>query len=620
MATEYALLKAPSAPFSGMGANLLSDGTGVSFRVWAPNASAVRVLLRATDTERYRSFDLAADLANGAYYSADVRGAGREHQYRFSIVNNHQGPDNPGGVFERVDPYTRDVETSDADAPGFITVPAFAFVPFQSPRFEDYLIYQLHVGSFAGLGDGLTDQIANRTATFRQIADNKLDYVRSMNFNAVEFLPTTQTPFKTSEGYAPSNFFSPEVDYGDPDDLCYLIDQCHRRGLAVILDVVYNHVVEGDAFNRLQTFDGNTVNRNRGVYFSALDNFGPVPDFDRPEVRDFFIDNARQCFREFHADGLRFDSAQAIRGQLRGVSAMSDILAAVAKDFPDKFLIAEHDNPGFAVNALRFGASWEMDIADRFISVINSGSITEAKTLIERRDVPHAFNLVRYLLGSHDQIFAKYEINAASGKIESDKPFNRYFVEREGGVLTGRDNWIARAKARMGWALNVAMPCTPMLFMGTECHHHGYWNPGLDAFDEHRFDFRLASDSVGLPMTQLVRDANQVRWNNPALRTDNFIFTHIDSQNRVLGFKRWNDRGNVVLTVLNLSDNQFDSATYGVSLGGDGGNWEEIFNSQAPQYGGFADSGNFLADLAVGADGRIRIRLPKWSVLMFRKR
>ena len=276
MATVYKILKAPSAPSSGMGANLLSDGTGVSFRVWAPNASAVRVLLRASDAESYQSLDLAPDLNNANYYSADVRGAGREHQYRFSIDNNRQGPDNPGGVFERVDPYARDVETSDADAPGFITNPAFEFIPFQSPRFEDYLIYQLHIGSFAGLGDGLANQVANRTAAFRQIADNKLDYVRSMNFNAVEFLPTTQTPFKTSEGYVPSNFFSPEVDYGDPDDLCYLIDQCHRRGLAVILDVVYNHVVEGDAFNRLLTFDGNTVNRNRGVYFSAFDNFGNV--------------------------------------------------------------------------------------------------------------------------------------------------------------------------------------------------------------------------------------------------------------------------------------------------------------------------------------------------------
>jgi 1,4-alpha-glucan branching enzyme len=620
VATKYAIRKAPSDPASGMGANLLSDGAGVSFRVWAPNASAVQVLLRATDAEGYQSLDLAADPANGAYYSADVLGAGREHQYRFSIVNNHQGPDNPGGAVERIDPYARDVETSDANAPGFITDPAFAFVPFRPPYFEDYLIYQLHLGSFAGLGDGLADHITNRTATFRQIADNKLDHIRGMNFNAVEFLPTSQTPFKASEGYAPSNFFSPEVDYGDPEDLCYLVDQCHRRGLAVILDVVYNHVVDKDAFDRLLMFDGNTVNRNRGIYFSSLDNFGPVPDFDRTEVRDFFIDNARQCFREFHADGLRFDSAHAILGQLRGSSVMSDILAAVARDFPDKFLIAEHNNPSFAVNALRFGASWEMGSADRFIGVINSGSIAGAQALIGRGDMPHAFNLVRYLLGSHDQIFADYALDPASGTIGTDKPFNRYFVERAGGALVGRSDWTARAKARMGWALNVAMPCTPMLFMGTECHHYGYWNPNLDAFGEHRFNFALISDAIGPPMMQLVRDANQVRWNNPALRSDNLLFTHFDAQNQVLGFKRWNDQGNVVLAVLNMSDTQFDNATYGVSLGGDGGSWEEIFNSQAPQYGGFADSGNFLADLPVGADGQIRIRLPKWSVLLFRKR
>jgi 1,4-alpha-glucan branching enzyme len=88
----------------------------------------------------------------------------------------------------------------------------------------------------------------------------------------------------------------------------------------------------------------------------------------------------------------------------------------------------------------------------------------------------------------------------------------------------------------------------------------------------------------------------------------------------VLAFRRWNGAGNVVLVVVNLSDNQWDDAVYGVNVGYPGDDWTEIFNSQAPRYGGWNDSGNYLADLRVGDDGRINIRLPKWSVLMFQKR
>ncbi len=113
---------------------------------------------------------------------------------------------------------------------------------------------------------------------------------------------------------------------------------------------------------------------------------------------------------------------------------------------------------------------------------------------------------------------------------------------------------------------------------------------------------------------------NAVRWANPALRCDNGPdFPHVDLRNGVLGFRRWDNGGNVVLVVLNLSDNQWDDPVYGVNIGYPGDHWVEIFNSQAPQYGGWVDSGNYLADLRVDHAGKIAIRLPKWSVLMFRK-
>jgi 1,4-alpha-glucan branching enzyme len=619
----YTILRPNSDPASGMGANLLTGG-GASFRVWAPNASAVNVLLRRSDADDYQTLPLTADPSNAQYFSADVTPVAADHQYRFSISNDsHLGPDNPGGVFERVDPYARDVESSDAAAPGYVVAVAPPATPFQTPSFETFIVYQLHIGSFAGLDDAIAAQVVNRTATFRQIAQTRLDYIQSMHFDAVAFLPTSEQPFKSSEGYAPSNFFAPESDYGDPSDLAFLVDECHKRGLAVLFDVVYNHAVSQDQFDRLLQFDGNTVNEGRGIYFSTRDNFGPVPDFDRPEVRAFFVDNARQCFREYRADGIRFDSAHNINGVLRGYSVMSDMLSAIKADFPAKFLVAEHDNPSFAVRTLGFDASWQLDNASAFVDLIDHGSLDDVEAFVVGRrqdlELPQPYNRVAYLLGSHDQIFADYERDG-SGNIVTDKPFNRYFVERVGGVITGRDDWVARAKARMGWALNVTMSCTPMMFMGSECMHHGYWNSAQDAYGEHRFDFALTQDSIGQATRALVADANQLRQDHGALRTFNVLVTHRDRQNRVLGFKRYDDGGDVLLVVLNMSDNEFHDANYGVDLSGDDGLWEEVFNSQAPQYGGYADSGNFLAVLTPAGDGQIRIRLPKWSVLVFRKR
>lgn len=221
----------------------------------------------------------------------------------FLLPNDHLGPNNPGGLYERIDPYARYAPNPDAASPAVVVDPAFAFVPWNSPNVADYNIYQLHIGSFAGLNDPLSAQVVNRVATFRQLVsalDNKLDYIRDLNFNAVQFLPTSPYPTATGEGYAPENFFAPENAFGSPGDLRFLVDQCHARGLAVIFDVVYNHVVASDADDRLLCFDGNVENNNRGIYFSTFDNFGPVPNFDKSAVRDFFVDNARMLFREYN--------------------------------------------------------------------------------------------------------------------------------------------------------------------------------------------------------------------------------------------------------------------------------------------------------------------------------
>lgn len=238
----YIVINGSSIPTSGMGANLRGNGSHTSFRVWAPNASRVQLRIRPDSGSPFQEFDLTRD-DNSEYWSADLDGVSADHRYRFLITNDHLGPNNPGGLYERIDPYARYAPNPDAASPAVVVDPAFAFVPWNSPNVADYNIYQLHIGSFAGLNDPLSAQVVNRVATFRQLVsalDNKLDYIRDLNFNAVQFLPTSPYPTATGEGYAPENFFAPESAFGSPGDLRFLVDQCHARGLAVIFDVVYN--------------------------------------------------------------------------------------------------------------------------------------------------------------------------------------------------------------------------------------------------------------------------------------------------------------------------------------------------------------------------------------------
>jgi 1,4-alpha-glucan branching enzyme len=251
--------------------------------------------------------------------------------------------------------------------------------------------------------------------------------------------------------------------------------------------------------------------------------------------------------------------------------------------YPDKFIYAEDNDTNYIFQQIGFPAMWDMNSPFAFARALAHRDLSQIQSLITRPGYPAAWSAIRYLLGSHDQIFNQWEYDNTSRTWGWDKPGapdlreNRYFVELIGGPIIGRQNWYALAQARMGWALNIAIPGTPMLFMGTEVQHYGYWNPALDPFGDHRFEWAIAGDPTGLAMRNLVADANNVRWNNPALRTDfGPSIPHFDSANNVLGFLRWDDSGNVILTVVNLSDNQWDDSSYGINIGGTGDSWEEV--------------------------------------------
>ena len=617
-------MRAPSPNDDGMGSLLYADGTA-RFRVWAPNSSRVQLFGDFTGGLPANALDLAPEPGTGNW-SADQIPVTANDKYQY-IITNSGGVNNIAGTYYRTDARAQQVQSSAAASQGYVIDPGIFTrnrQPFNTPAFQDFLIYQLHVGSFAGKNDGIP--VTNNIATFVDVI-SKLDYIRGLGFNAIELLPITDflcdlpgasLGIGADEGYGPCDLFASEDAYAtSPDravaELIQLIDAAHAKGLAVILDMVYNHASITD--NRYWQYDGNDAGYNLdsngnpilgGIYFVNGHHtpWGEGFALWQQEVEDLLLDNARMYLGDYLVDGLRFDAVQAIQPD-----ALEYIVPALRSEFPEKYLIAEY-NPNDAATSVmpwidpwgvfQFCAIWDMNSPWDAVNMLNGsgpGGIINNQRLFAD---PNNWHNVMYLAGSHDQIY--------SGQGDTGV----YLTQRFGG----RTNGWALAKARLAWSLNATLPATPMLFMGTEGHFDGSWNPVVGSWGDLRFDWAKVGDPTGAPMQQLVRDINGLRWAHSALRSPAGFVTHNDTQNQVIAFKRYDQNGDVLLVVVNPGDGQWGSNQYGVSLSGDGGTWLEIFNSQAPVYGGINTVGNYGNSLEA-SDGQIWINLPSWSVLIF---
>jgi 1,4-alpha-glucan branching enzyme len=610
-------MSASAVKNDGMGSLLYADGV-CRFRVWAPFAKRVRVM--GTFTE-WQSHPVNMASEGNGIWSADVPGVRPLHLYKY-LIDNVGGPGNDNSqTWQRADARALQVESSNESAASYI-VPPFdqnGRPPYSTPSFENFILYQLHVGSFAGLNDLRAVPVQNRTANFLDIVE-KLNYIKSLGFTGIALLPIGNVYADlhgcggTGEGYqGNSDMFAPKDAYGSSkettvSELLRLVDAAHAVGLAVIFDVVYAHAAYKD--NRYWRYDGNCFGTDGGgEYFENGHDtrFGAGFAMWRREVKDFFLDNARLLLRDYRGDGLRFDAIQFVR-----TDAITYITSALRREMPEKYLIAEYNifdsesaaRPVDPFVVLGFSATWDMASPDQaYCALSGMDSVNNLLSLVGDFTNPNPWNSVRYLTGAHDQIFDSDGSHLSA----------RFLVDRFGG----RHNDWARAKARLAWSLNVAIPGTPMLFMGTEGHLDGWWDPD-DLHGEHRVDWEKMGDPLGIGMQRLVRDANNLRWRHPALRSPFGKLSHTDYAGQVVAFIRWTLKGDVLLVVVNVSDNQWEFHNYGVDMGGESGLWMEILNSQAEIYGGTAETGNYRERLTA-LNSRLAINLPAWAVLIFQK-
>ena len=551
---------APQAGDAPIGATL-RDG-GVSFRVWAPGADAVSVVGTFND---WSADAHPMERGEDGQWRAHVDGAAAGAEYRFHVA----GPD---GAATRIDPYARAVTNSVGN--GIVTDPA-AFDwegdEFATPAWHELVIYEMHLGTFARGED-------EDVGTFAGAA-GRLDHLRRLGVNAVQIMPAAEFAGDLSWGYNPAHIFAVESAYGGPEAFKAFVRDAHRAGIAVILDVVYNHFGPSDL--DLWRFDGTGEGDAGGPYFyqdhRAATPWGATrPDYGRPEVRQFVRDNALYWLEDFHLDGLRFDMTLYIR-QIEGDegnpddalpdgwSLMQWVNDEVAGHFPGRITIAEDLRDLGAITAptgeggAGFGAQWDA----RFVHPVREAlilehdddrSMTALAEALTADGTGDPFRRVVYT-ESHDEV--------ANGKAR---------VPAEIGGADGERDWAAQKRSTLGAALVFTAAGIPMIFQGQEFLEGGWFDDAVP------LDWDRAEDFRGI--VRLYRDLIRLRREAPGLRARETEIVHLDEDAKTLAYLRGTG-ADAVLVVMNLRA----EAAGGVRIGlPEAGEWRLRVNTDWTGY------------------------------------
>jgi maltooligosyltrehalose trehalohydrolase len=435
------------SPFGvSLGARLL-DGNRCEFRVWAPERESIEVHIVAPDDRRVPM----KKMADG-YHETVVDDCGEGTRYLYVLDGGDERPDpasrfQPDGVHKASAVVGSDFDWHDADWKGI--------------ALEDYVVYELHVGTFTPEG------------TFEAIIP-KLDQLKDLGVTAVELLPVAQFPGNRNWGYDGTYVGAAQHSYGGPRALKRLVDACHQRGLAILLDVVYNHL--GPEGNYLGQYGPYFTDRYKTPWGLALNFDGPHSD----NVRWYFVHNALQWVDEFHFDGLRVDAVHAIVDH-SAEPFLQDLTEAVRKRAEELgrriYTIAESDlnDPRVITPKENLGLGFDSQWADDYHHSLHTLLTGEQDGYYEGFP-PRVSNLAHVLktgylyIGQHASYRGrKYGLkpkttNGAQFVISSqnhDQVGNRMLGDR---IAT----MVSADKARLAAAAIILSPFVPMLFMGEE--------------------------------------------------------------------------------------------------------------------------------------------------------
>jgi 1,4-alpha-glucan branching enzyme len=680
----------------------------ISFSVWAPYAQKVEVVFAAFDGTAAASGYIADDgagidtsIGNQGAFPMFPRGNGvwetdltqspalsrfadfLNKLYMYRITNEQgnvtykadiysrnqigRGSVNPGGAhyggnYQDLDGIVScsvvsdpDLLTADFNDTGVMKqtlIPAsefwsneFTFGNMPPQQIEDLVIYELHVGSL-GFGTTVAGTFADALNFVAQLA--------SLGVNAVELLPVLEFDGDLQWGYGTSLFFCLQSSAGGGNQLKHFVRACHQNGIAVILDVVYNHFSTSNGertewgydsdpsqapqHNTYYWYEGQPSDYSflEGGYLDN-DSTGWAPRLWEENVRQMFTSSAAALLDDFHIDGLRVDLTDALHqdnalhsnGQsvpaanLYGIKLLRELANTVNLINPRSFLIAE-DHTGWSAmtqplsqGGIGFDAVWYADFYHHLAGDGNYGD-NYARLLNTAGSGGTGPLRMDYFAGAlQATAYSKIAYHESHDEAGNEVNTERTIVTAVNGApLIGDTRRYAEARSRFAYGMAALSAGTPMFLMGEEIGAAKYFRVG--DFYDNKEDLVGQRTGDGRFLFRFYQDLNRLTIQHASLRSRSIDVLYTWNDNRVIAFLRMLP-GEQMLVVASLNNLPFAG---GYAIQTDparlpAGGWTEVFNSDSALYGG-DNVGNGGATLAA-ANGQINAVIPANGFVVLQK-
>jgi len=547
---------------------------GTYFSVWAPSAKTVSVIgnFNYWDKDTHHIF---VRWDSSGIWEGFIPYIGKGETYKFCIQTQD------GRFLEKMDPYAQSFEIPPRTASiVWDNWYEWTDADWMAKRHKNnslaspMSVYEVHVGSWRR-------KEHDQKLSFVELADQLVNYVKEMGFTHVEFMPIMEHPYEPSWGYQVLGYFAPSSRFGTPQDFMYLVEECHKNDIGVILDWVPSHF-PGDAHG-LYEFDGTHLYEHPDMkkgyhpdWKSYIFNYG------RNEIRSFLISNAIYWLERYHADGLRVDAVASMlyldysrnegewepnifggNHNLDSVSLFKELNEIVYAQFPDIQMIAEESTSFTGVSrpiyagGLGFGQKWMM------------GWMNDTLKYFEKDPMYRKFSQDNLTFSTNYVFTENFMLPFSHDEVVYGK---KSMVEKMPG-----DEWQRFANLRLLYTYMFTHPGTNLMFMGCEFGQTSEWN------FEKSLEWWLTEHAPHKGMQDLVKALNNLYKTQPALYDKQFSpegFEWIDTSDRensiVVYTRKGNERKEQLIIILNLTPVPRPEYRIGVPLSGI---WSEVLNS-----------------------------------------
>lgn len=595
---------------------------GVCFGVWAPNAERVSV---CGDFNAYNndSHPLRLRDDDSGIWEGFIEGVEQGLTYKYHIVSRFHDI-----IHDKSDPFGFYSEKPSNSASRIWDLEGYKWQDKQwmesRRKYNNHeapvSVYEVHLGSWRQKSEE-----GNRFLTYRELADELVDYVKMMNYTHVEFMPLTEYPFFGSWGYQVVGYFAATARFGEPEDLMYLIDVMHQNDIGVIMDWVPSHFAVD--MHGLINFDGTALYEHDDPRQGYHPEWGSIIfNYGRNEVQSFLISSAMFWLDKYHIDGIRVDGVASMlylnyareEGEwipneyggdenLEAVAFMRKLNESVYSEFTDILMIAEESTAWpmvtrpTSIGGLGFGFKWNMGWMHDTLKYMSLDPIHRQYHHQQLTFSMWYANDEHFMLPlSHDEVV--HMKGSLINKMPGDT--NQKF-----------------ANLRALFSHMMAHPGKKLLFMGGEFGQFAEWNFER-SLDWHLLDYPLHSK-----LQKMVSDLNYIYREERALhqydeKREGFEWIdNGDYQHNCISFMRKSDNpAETVYVLCNFSDTTRHAYRVGVPYPG---MYREIFNSQSIFYEGW-NIGNdgpieSVKEPLHGRDFSISLTLPPLGVLYLKQ-